>query len=312
MSESLRYSVVIPVFNSESLVERTIEACCAFLEGLKSTYEIVLVDDGSTDGSWNVLRRAVVGRPHIVAVKLLKNYGQHTAVLCGLAHSRGGRVVTLDDDLQNPPEEIEHLIKAADDGHDVVFGRFKHKRHSLTRRLGSSLVNLINTRIFRKPRGLALTNFRLLERPVVERILAHKTHYPYVNGLAVLYAENPTNVAVEHRPRAEGESNYSFVRILELVMRILFNYSSFPLRLVSLVGIMIAAASFILAAYFLAHALAVGTAVPGWASVAVMLSFFNGVSLLLLGMLGEYVTRILDQVSHAEAYTVVRIVRHEE
>lgn len=310
-SSAPEYSVVIPVYNSSQHVGATIDACVDYLESSGLSYELILVNDSSRDTSWDVIRERCARHPRLTAINLLRNYGQHTAVLCGLEHSRGEYVVTLDDDLQNPPAEIAHLRRKAAEGHDVVFGRFRKKHHSLVRRLGSRLVNWINTRIFQKPPELVLTNFRLLHRSVVQRIVAHKTPYPYISGLAAMYAQRPADVVVEHRRRTAGTSNYGPLEILKLVMRILFNYSAFPLRLTSAIGLMVSLVSFLLAGYFLVRGLFLGTSVPGWASVAVMLAFFNGLSLLLLGMLGEYVVRILRQVSQGSHYHVTEIIGPE-
>ena len=309
---AVRFSVVIPVYNSAEILSRTVEATVEFLESLHQPYEVLLVNDGSRDGSWDVLRRAFDQHRHVTAIDMLRNYGQHTATLCGLRHSRGEWVVTLDDDMQNPPGEIAHLISKVEGGHDLVFGRYPQKKHSPVRRLGSRLVNRLNDRIFGKPRDIKLTNFRILHRRLVDRVLTHKTNYPYINGLAIMYAHRPANVDVDHRPRPEGQSQYGLFKIAELVMRILFNYSSFPMRLVSAVGLVVATFSLLLSAFILVRALIRGTAAPGWPSVAVMLSFFNGISLLLLGMLGEYVIRILNQVSHLEQYHVAELLRHED
>lgn len=306
----MRLSAVIPVYNSAEIVGQTVDATVAFLESTGESYEVILVNDCSRDGSWEVLRRKFEEHEHVTAINMLRNYGQHTATLCGLRESRGEYVVTLDDDMQNPPKEIAHLVAALDAGHDLVFGRYTQKMHSPVRRLGSRIVNRMNDRIFGKPRDLKLTNFRMLRRGLVDRVLSHKTNYPYINGLAILYAHRPTDVEVEHRPRPSGQSQYGLYKITELIMRILFNYSSFPMRLVSAVGLAVAALSLAMSAFILVRALIQGTAAPGWPSVAVMLSFFNGISLLLLGMLGEYVVRILNQVSHLEQFHVAETLRH--
>jgi glycosyltransferase involved in cell wall biosynthesis len=309
--ETPRYSAVIPVYNSAGIVAATIAACARFFEERALAYEIVLVDDGSADASWSVLQSCAAANPRVVAVRLLRNCGQHSAVHCGLAMSRGEYVVVLDDDLQNPPEEIAHLIRGADEGADVVFGRFLRKRHSVVRRLGSWLINEVNTHVFGKRADLVLTNFKLIERRVVDRILAHRTHFPYINGLAVLYARSPVNVSVEHRERSVGASNYRLPAIVELLMRILFNYSAFPLRLLTLTGISAATLAFCLAAYVLVKAVLVGTSVPGWASVAVMVAFFSGMILLMLSMIGEYLVRLLAQTSRIDPYHVVEVSRHD-
>lgn len=305
-------SAVIPVYNSAGVVGATIAACAEFFTRQGLTYEIVAVDDGSRDGSWDVLQSCVAADPHVVTVRLLRNYGQHSAVHCGLVMSRGEYVVVLDDDMQNPPEEIIHLLRAAEGGADVVFGKFARKRHSFTRRIGSWLTNHINTAVFDKPADLVLTNFKLIHRRVVDRMLAHRTHFPYVNGLAVLYARKPVNVVVEHRERTVGQSNYRLLPILKLLARILFNYSAFPLRLLTLIGMIVALFSFCIAVYVFAKALFVGTSVPGWASVAFMLAFFNGITLLVLGVVGEYVVRILTETNRADPYHVVETSRADD
>lgn len=300
-------SLVIPVFNSETFVERTIDACIEFCERRGTSFELVLVNDGSEDGTWEVVRRRSLADPRLLALDLLRNYGQHSAVWCGLAHARGRRVVTLDDDLQNPPDQIAHLLAVAEAGADVVFGRPRRKRHGLVRRLASGLIDRINTAVFGKRRDLVLTNFRLLDRSVVDRILAHPVGWPYVNGLAVLYGRRPANATVEHAPRREGRSGYGPRRALSLVGRILFGYSALPLRAASLLGLSAAALSFGLGCYWLLKALVTGTTVPGWASVVVLLSLCNGVVLLVLGVLGEYVVRLVRHVGRLDELHVVEV-----
>lgn len=299
-----KYSVVIPVFNSAALVGETIDRVVAFFEGKAWDYELILVNDGSRDGSWDILREKALANPHIIAISLLRNYGQHSALLCGFHKSRGDYVITMDDDMQNPPEEITHLVQKASEGHDVVFARFRKKKHAWYRRWGSFWIRLVNRRIFHQPKGLVLSNFRIIERKVVDRICSYKTRCPYITGLAIMFSANPANVVTEHKDRPVGESNYSFFKIAKLVMRILFNYSSFPLRLVSVTGLVIAALSFALGLFYVARAVFVGSRVPGWTTVVVLLSFFSGMIFLMLGILGEYVIRVLAQTSSPQSYHV--------
>jgi glycosyltransferase involved in cell wall biosynthesis len=303
------YSAVIPVFNSADIVEKTVDACVRFFDQEQLSYEIILVDDGSTDRSWEALKRAAAAHPTVTAAKLLRNYGQHSAVHCGLAISRGNAVIVLDDDLQNHPQEILHLMRGAETGADVVFAKFRKKQHSPLRRLGSWVINHVNTAVFRKPRSLVLTNFKLIDRRVVDRILEHRSPFPYINGLAVMYAQHPVNVLVEHAQRSSGSSNYGALKLAELISRILFNYSAFPLRLLTFGGMALAALSLCFAAYVLIKAVLIGTSVPGWASIIVMLAFFNGTMLLVLGVLGEYLLRILNSISMSAPYHVVEIER---
>jgi glycosyltransferase involved in cell wall biosynthesis len=299
------YSVVIPVFNSEPLVGTTIERTVAFFEAQKLDYELILVNDGSTDGSWEVLRGAVARFPHVRAINLLRNYGQHNANLCGLRAAKGDYVVTMDDDLQNPPEEIIHLIGEAMNGPDVVFGKFRRKQASTRRNIGSKVIGLMNRRIFGQPSDLVVSNFRILRRDVVDRICASKSAYPYITGQALLYSSRRSNVDVEHAPRAVGRSTYNPIRIGRLVLRILFSYSLFPLRASAAVGFFISLASFLVGLVFMIRRLMGDARITGITTLIVLLSFLNGVIILMLSMLGEYVLRTLKQVTETESFHVL-------
>lgn len=299
------YSVVIPVFNSEAIVGTTIERTVAFFEANDLAYEIILVNDGSADRSWEVLSEAARKYEHVRAINLLRNYGQHNANLCGLRRARGDYVVTMDDDLQNPPEEIIHLIREAMGGADVVFGRFRRKQASTHRTLGSKAIGLINRRVFAQPPDLTVSNFRILRRDVVDRICSSRSAFPYITGQALLYSSDRRNVEVEHDPRPVGKSTYNPIRIARLVLRILFSYSSFPLRFSAAIGFVISAVSFAVGVAFVVRGVLGDASVEGWTSLIVLMSFFNGVIILMLSMLGEYVVRTLNQVTAIEPYHVV-------
>ena len=304
------YSVVIPVYNSEGVVGTTIDRAVAFFEKHGLDYEIILVNDGSRDGSWDVVREKAQGKPHLIAMNLLHNYGQHTAVLCGLRKSTGDYVITLDDDMQNPPEEMIHLIEKAKEGHDLVVGKFAQKKHALYRRWGSIVVGAINRRIFHQPKDFTMSSFRLIRRDVVERICSYHTSYPYITGMALMFSANRANAMVDHHDREIGKSNYNIFKITELVMRILFNYSAVPLRMVSAMAFVIATMSFLLATFFFVRGLIGSVKVPGWTTVVVLLSFFNAVTILILSMLGEYTVRLLNQTSAADVYHVKETIEH--
>jgi glycosyltransferase involved in cell wall biosynthesis len=305
----LKYSVVIPVFNSADIVGTTINRIVALFEKNNWDYELILVNDKSRDSSWEVVSQKALDNPNIVAIDLLRNYGQHTANFCGFQHATGDYVITLDDDLQNPPEEIVHLINKAKQGYDVVLGQFRQRKHATYRRWGSRLISFVNRRMFLRHEGLVLSNFRIIRRDVVDRICAYKTTYPYITGLVLMFASNPANALVEHEERPAGKSNYTMRKIIQLVMRILFNYSSYPLRAVTVFGMTISALSFMLGVYYLGRGLLTPIKVPGWTTLVVLVSFFNGITLLLLGMLGEYLIRLVNQSSVGAPYHIRKIVR---
>lgn len=312
ITEITKYSVVIPVYNSAELVGKTIERTVKFFESHAWNYELILVNDGSKDRSWDVLKEKALTNSHIIAINLLRNYGQHTAVFCGLNESTGDKVITLDDDLQNPPEEMIHLIEKAQEGHDVVFGRYREKKHPWYRRQGTRVIAAINKCVFPLPKDLVLTNFRILDREVVDRICHYRTGYPYISGLVLMFSANSGNAWVKHERRLVGRSGYSFVKIAEVVGRILFNYSAFPLRLASALGGVISCLSFLLGLYFLLRAVFGGVSVPGWTTIVVLLAFFNGIMILILSIVGEYVVRILTQSSTRQPYDIKERIRQHE
>jgi glycosyltransferase involved in cell wall biosynthesis len=305
---SASYSVVIPVYNSEAIVGRMVERVVEVFGGAGLDYEIVLVNDGSPDRSWSVISELARTTPRVVALNLLKNYGQHHANLAGFVESRGDFVITMDDDLQNPPDQALLLIDAALEGHDVVFGRFERKRAAGYRQLGSRLISMINRRVFGQPDDLAVSNYRILRRDVVDRIVAARTAHPYVTGQALLFSNNPGNVTVRHEARAVGKSNYSMIRILKLVFTILFSYSSYPLRAAAVAGFGLAVLSFLLGGFYLVRGVVHGSAVPGWTTMVVLLSAFNGFTIAMLSMLGEYVVRTLNAVSVERSFHVIERV----
>jgi polyisoprenyl-phosphate glycosyltransferase len=306
------YSVVIPVYNSEAIVGETVKRVIEVFEGAGLRYEIVLVNDGSPDRSWSVISEIARATPHVVALNMLKNYGQHHANLAGFMESTGDYVITMDDDLQNPPDQALLLIDAALQGHDVVFGEFSRKQAAGFRRIGSKLISAINRRIFGQPDDLAVSNYRILRRDVVDRICASRTAHPYVTGQALLFSNNPGNVTVRHEPRTVGSSGYTLVRILRLVLTILFSYSSYPLRAAAVGGFCLAALSFLIGAFYFIHGIVQGSAVPGWTSLVVIVSVFNGFIIAMLSMLGEYVVRTLNAVSAEQSFHVIERVSDGE
>jgi glycosyltransferase involved in cell wall biosynthesis len=303
------YSVVISVYNSEAIVGDTIDGVVQFFEDANLKFELILVNDGSRDGSWEVVKQRALMNHNIVALNLLHNSGQHNANLAGFREATGEYVITMDDDLQNPPDQIGKLIDEAMKGRDVVFGRFDQKQAAGHRILGSKVIGLINRRIFGQPPDLTVSNFRILRRDVVERICASRISYPYITGQALLYSRNRANVSVRHDPRPAGKSSYSTLRLARLVATILFSYSSFPLRLAAFIGFVVSALSFLIGMVYLLRGAFSDSHVEGWTSLVVLLAFFNGVTIALLSMLGEYVVRTLNSVSAHEPYHVVERVR---
>jgi polyisoprenyl-phosphate glycosyltransferase len=298
------YSIVIPVYRSEKIVEETVDRILNVLHANDLRAEIVLVNDGSPDQSWEVISGLASKHSEVVAINFLKNYGQHTAVYCGIAESKGDFIITMDDDLQNPPEEILKLISKINEGYDLVFAEFKQKMHGGMRKIGTKVIAYLNAEIFSKPKDLKLTNFRIFTRATAERMLQYRTNYPYIPGLLLMHASRMANVETEHHARRIGASNYTIFRIATLVARLLFNYSSYPLKVVSGLGILMSAISFLVGGYFILKAWIVGSNVQGWTTLVVLLSFLSGFILVMLGIMGEYLARMMNQLASNTPYQI--------
>jgi polyisoprenyl-phosphate glycosyltransferase len=308
-AHAFTYSVVIPVFNSGDIVGETVDTIVKTFQNLGLRYEVILVNDGSGDRSWEIIAQLARTTPNVIALNLLRNVGQHSANLAGFREATGDYVITMDDDMQNPPDQLPVLIGAAMSGSDLVFGKFETKQAAGYRRLGSKMISAINRRIFGQPPDLAVSNFRILRRDVVDRICSSHTAYPYITGQALMYSSNRSHVPVRHDPRKAGASTYSMVRIFRLLFTILFSYSLFPLRLAAGIGFVIALGSFALGGVYIGIGLFSESQVRGWTSMVVLLALFNGVTIALLSMLGEYVVRTLNAVSSHQSYHVVARVR---
>jgi glycosyltransferase involved in cell wall biosynthesis len=213
----------MPVFNSAPIVATTIAQTIAFFEQHGLNCEIIAVNDGSTDRSWEILCEMARANVCVTAVDLASNRGQHTATLCGLTLTTGDFVVSLDDDLQQPPGEIARLIEKAEEGHDLVCGQFRRTGAPM-RRLGSWTIGLLDRWLFHKPDGFVFSSFRLMRRDVVERLCGYRGRDPYLRGLLVLCASNPANVWVEHRPRPMGRSGYDALEVARFGVRMLRTY----------------------------------------------------------------------------------------
>lgn len=306
----IEYSIIIPVYKSQDIVGATVKALHQVVGDGELNAEIILVNDGSPDASWSVIKKLAQESPRVIAIDLLKNYGQHNAVLCGLSQAQGRYAITMDDDLQNPPQEILRLIAKAQSGdYDLIFGKFRDKKHAAYRRWGSRLVGHLNSRIFGKPVNITLSNFRLIRRDVIERVLKHHTAYPYIPGLLLMYASSMANVEVEHNERAQGKSNYSLRKLALLMSTLLINYSSFPLRVLSGIGLFVAVISFLAGIAYFMLGLMGAFSVPGWTTLVALISFLGGFIIALLGVMGEYLSRILDQLSSNASYHIREIVQ---
>lgn len=293
---SIKYSVVIPVYNSGGIVGETIDRTVAFFKGRGWPYELILVNDGSKDNSWEVLADKAHDNPNIIAVDLTRNYGQHTAIFCGIQLARGDYVINMDDDLQNPPEELKSLISKAKSGHDVVFAKFIVKKHGIIRRVGSRGIAVLDRLLYKKPRDLTVTNFRIFRRDVADKIRAYKAPYPYLRGLLLMHATNPANAHVKHLERIIGKSNYTPGKIITTLLRIFFSYSVASTRRVVVVGAIVTCLGIVF--FTIPNGLGHGDTPSVWVSWLILgtgiICQLAGIMILSMGVLGWILPRTYD------------------
>ena len=301
-------SIVVPVYNGAKSVPDLVAALSEL--DVPGGHEIILVDDGSPDESAEVCRalaRQDCPVP-VTAVLLSRNFGEHNAVMAGLHHVRGAYVVTMDDDLQNPPGEVTRLFEATrDGGHDVLYTYYAVKQHSSYRNLGSWLANRTADLVLDKPRGLYLSSFRCLRRGLVDQLLAYDGPFPYVDGLISQVTQSIGTLEVAHLPRAEGRSNYTLRRLVRLWLTILLNFSTLPLRISSILGLAMSALGLLLAVAVVFERLFFDVPL-GWGSLMSALLVFSGVQLLMLGLIGEYLGRTYLSVNRKPQFVVRTVV----
>lgn len=284
-------SVVIPVYRSEATLEMLFERLIPSLDALGRTYEVVLVEDGSPDGSWmklESLQRQYSDR--VIAIQLMRNSGQHNALMCGLRHASGDFVITMDDDLQNPPEEISRLLEEIEKSDcDLVYGNYAEKKHSSFRNLGSQVVNSFYRHVFGT--HVTVTSFRVIRRPLLEAIRHCNQTYLFLDGLLAWNTRRIGSVVVEHHARSVGESTYSIGKLIMLSLNLFTSFSLIPLQLISVLGIGALSIGATLAVTCFGLLLFGGT-VSGSMAIATLVLLLSGLQLLSLGIFGEYMGRM--------------------
>lgn len=305
-------SIVIPVYNEEASLPELLRRTSAACEKLDRDYEIILIDDGSRDGSADLLLEAAEAPgSHVVAVILNRNYGQHAAIMAGFEECRGDVIITLDADLQNPPEEIPRLVEQAALGYDVV-GTVRQKRQdSALRRWPSKLINLA----VQRSTGVAMSDYgcmlRAYRASIVKAMLACRERSTFIPILANSFARHTTEIMVAHAEREHGESKYDFMRLINLMFDLVTCMTTTPLRLLSLVGGAMAAAGFGFALLLLFLRVIFGAAWAGHGTFVLfaVLFMFTGVQLVGMGLLGEYLGRMYNDVRARPRFFIERIVR---
>jgi glycosyltransferase involved in cell wall biosynthesis len=309
--ERIEYSVVVPCYNSSDSLPILVNEFDQVFADLGATYEIVLVNDGSPKPeTWNTIRTlANQAENKVVGINLFQNIGQQSATVCGFSHSTGRYVITVDDDLQHSPSDLPKLIAKSD--HDIVIARLENRKDNALNRITSNVKSYFDHVVLGKPKHLKLSAYRLIKRDVINHMLRVNTPSPFVPALMFYVTNDVVNVNVEHESRFDGASNYTFASRLRLFSLIIINNSSLVLKLIGYIGIIALILSASLLMYFLIAKLFFTSPPEGWTSLFSAILFFGGLTLFSVGLIGEYMIRMIPIVENKKAFIVREVVGNE-
>lgn len=302
------YSIVVPVYKSGIWMDELVSRIGVVMEQESpGGFELILVDDCSPDAmTWPAIKRNAKKYPWVRGFNLLFNVGQFRAIMCGLQQVRGRFVITMDDDLQHLPEELPKLIRAINEDENIlcVMGRYETKQHNIFRNVGSRLVGSIMNRLYGKPPDIQTTSFRIMRKELVGAITAYRTAKPQIGPLIVSTTQKIKNVPVHHVPRVRGLSGYQILQLINITLESIINASTFPLKFFSGIGFFCAAGSVLLAVMYFSRWLSGGISVAGYTSSILLITFFGGMTLAGIGVLGEYVARIITEITGPEQFRI--------
>jgi len=303
-------SVIIPVYKSSEILPELIRRTEAVLVALANDFEIVLVNDGSPDNSWETIQRLVQQHPKTRGINLMRNYGQHNALLCGVRSAKFEYVVTMDDDLQHPPEEIHKLLVKINEGFDVVYGYPQEQQHGLLRNVASEVTKMALRTSMGSRTARRVSAFRAFR--TCTRDAFRDFHGPFVSiDVLLTWASTRfTAIPVSHAPLASGLSNYTFGKLFTHAMNMMTGFSTLPLQIANLLGLLCTGFGALILAYVVGRYFIYGTSVPGFTFLASIISIFAGAQLVALGIIGEYLARMHFRMLDRPSYTVLTAAVH--
>ncbi|MCX5881308.1 MAG: glycosyltransferase [Deltaproteobacteria bacterium] len=303
-------SIVIPVYNSQgNLIELARQVHDALAE---MSYELILVNDGSKDRSWEIIVQLCRQNHHVIGVNLRKNSGQDNAIMAGLSYATGNYTVIMDDDIQHSPYDIIKLYDECRIGYDVCYANFLKKNQALWKNMGSWFNGKIADVLIDKPKHIYLSPFQIIRKEVVEEVLKYKGPYPYVQGLLLQITNNVTQITIEHHERYQGKGSFNFFRSLSVFFKLATSFSVYPLRIASLLGFLVASIGFVLALFYLLEYFLTDHAVEGWLTLVLINLIIGGLVLASIGLIGEYMGRMYLSLNFKPQYTVKETVRFNE
>lgn len=297
-------SVVVPVYNSAGTLGELASRLEPVLESAGGPYELILINDGSLDGSWEIALQLAAQYDWIRIINLMRNYGQHNALLCGIRAARCDTIVTMDDDLQNPPEEIPKLLAKLSEGYDVIYGTPIRQEHGLWRDLASTAAKLALQGAIGAQTARHVSAFRAFRTRMREAFADYRGAFVSIDALLTWGTTRFNAVPVRHEPRRVGASNYTFRKLLTHSLNMMTGFSTLPLRFATYVGFAFTLVGLTVLAFVIIRYFTAGDAVPGFPFLASIIAIFSGAQLFALGIFGEYLARVFVRLTEAPPYIV--------
>lgn len=302
-------SAIIPVFNSERSLGLLQERLSKVLEEHFDQFEVIFVNDGSRDSSWDSIRKLTEADRHVKGINLMRNYGQHNALLAGIRAAHHELIVTIDDDLQHPPEEIPKLLEKLDEGYDVVYGSTREEKHSFSRNIASQMTKLAFQSIMKVKVARKISAFRVFQTSLRNAFENYHAPHPSIDVLLSWATTRFSFVEVEHEDRKIGESNYTFLKLVSHALAMATGYSTVPLRIASFLGLGFTVFGIFILIYILTKYLIYGSPVAGFPFLASTIAVFSGVQLFALGIIGEYIARMFTRMMDKPTYIIREVLK---
>ena len=297
-------SAVVPIFNSEETLRSLIDRLTPVLAGRSPDYEILLVNDGSRDASWSLVKELAEADPHVRGIEMMRNYGQHNALLAGIRAAKFDAIITLDDDLQNPPDEIPKLLDKLAEGFDVVYGWPEKERHGLLRDVASVMTKKVLQKTMGADTARHVSAFRAFRTSLREAFSTYQSSFVSIDVLLTWATSRFAAIPVRHDSRSAGKSNYTMGKLLAHAMNMMTGFSTWPLRLASLMGFAFTFFGVLVLVYVVGRYIIEGESVPGFPFLASIIAIFSGAQMFALGIMGEYMARMHYRLMERPPYAV--------
>jgi glycosyltransferase involved in cell wall biosynthesis len=305
-TNNLSLSIIIPVYNSEKSLSILAERLSQVIPQLTDKFEVILVNDSSRDNSWQEIEKLSEKYDWLRGICLMRNYGQHNAILCGIREAKNEIIITMDDDLQHPPEEIKKLLEKINEGYDVVYGTPQNENHGILRNLASHITKIILQTAMGADTSRRASAFRAFRTYLREAFVDFSGSSVSIDILLTWATTKFTWIYVDHKPRTIGQSNYTVTKLITHAINMATGFSTLPLQIASIVGFIFTILGFLILLYVIGRVVVQGSAVPGFPFLAATVAIFSGAQLFSLGIIGEYIARIHSNAMNRPSYRVLK------